>query len=132
MIVQFICNNYVLPYRYLQYEDFYYDDFIQKINSEQPNFNVKYVNIDYLDSGVQSWKEFSRCILRKFPNIEALAFEQNYYYCTEDDWDSAETFFVNTGLKYLRINWFQEYEGKLLNNKANKTHYHILTFVDDN
>lgn len=132
MIVQFICNNYSIPNVYRQYEDFYYDDFIKKINSERTDFKVKYVEIDYLDRGVRSWKEFSRCILRKFPNIEALAFEQNYYYCTEDDWDSAETFFVNTGLKYLRINWFQEYEGKLLNNQKHKSHYHILTFVDDN
>lgn len=131
MIVQFIRNNYTIPNIYRQYEDFYYDDFIKKINSERTDFNVKYVQIDYLDRGVRSWKEFSRCIVRKFPNIEALAFEQNYYYCTEDDWDSAETFFVNTGLKYLQIDWFQEYEGKIFNNRKHKAHYHILTFTDE-
>jgi len=128
MIIQFVENDYIVPNIYRCYEDFYYDDFIKKINSERTDFNVKFVQIDYLDRGVRSWKEFSRCIVRKFPNIEALLFEQNYYYCNEDDWDSAETFFVNTGLKYLQIDWFQEYEGKIFNNQKHKSHYHILTY----
>ena len=102
-----------------------------KITKERPEFNIKYVEIDDLDRGVKSWKHFSKALLNRYPNLEALKFEQKYYYGTDDDWETAESFFINTGLKYLQITWFQEYEGKMFNNQKHTSHYHILTFVDE-
>ena len=130
MILQFVQNDYVIPNIYRCYEDFYYDTFMAKITKERPEFNVRYLEIDYLDRGVKSWKHFSKALLNKFPHLEALKFEQNYYYCNEDDWDSAETFFVNTGLKYLHITWFQEYEGKMFNKISNDSYYSTACYTD--
>tara|TARA_Y100000389_G_C17394520_1_gene481790 strand:+ start:1020 stop:1322 length:303 start_codon:yes stop_codon:yes gene_type:complete len=95
----FVEKGYDIPNAFRQYEDFFYDTFIDKITKERPEFNVKNVEIDYLDKGVKSWKQFSKALLNKFPHLEALKFEQN----TTDELETVKSFFISTGLKYLHV-----------------------------
>ncbi len=87
----------------------YYEDLLNHLKRCQSNANIQHLSIDYIDRGVHDWHAFWIAIQRAFPSLTALTFQQNYT-LRKGPWKTAETFFEQSTLTYLSINWFQSYD----------------------
>ncbi len=98
----------------------YYDSFISTLEEQIPDKNVTLLSIGDLDRGVKNWQQFGNILMEKFPNLKGLAFDMNYYYNGQknDEWKTAETFFVQMGLDYLEIEWAQLFKGHVTNTES--------------
>tara|TARA_B100001559_G_scaffold318690_1_gene326361 strand:+ start:835 stop:1341 length:507 start_codon:yes stop_codon:yes gene_type:complete len=110
----------------------YYDTCIEWLINTPEKSEIEHLKIEYLDRGVKNWKLFGTHLKTTFPNLKYLTFEMNYYYNHEkdDEWKTAETFFVEMKLDYLSIEWFQEFENCVVNESGSDS-YSIKMFLSE-
>ena len=108
----------------------FYDSCIEWLKNTPENTEIEHLELEYLDRGVKNWKTFGTLLKATFPNLKYFTFEMNYYYNQkkDDEWKTAETFFVEMELDYLSIEWFQEFIGHAMNEHGSDT-YSVQVFL---
>ena len=130
MIVTFQTNGSSVPDIDNQLQKhIHYEDLLNHLKTCQSNANIQHLSIDYIDRGVHDWHAFWIALQRAFPSLTALTFEQNYP-LREGPWKTAETFFQQSTLTYLSINWFQCFDTIQKTKKTNYTITVIYTQKD--
>ena len=109
MIVTFHKETCHVPPIDLTIPDTNYLDLQHHLHTHKQNANIQHLAIDSIDRGVHDWHAFWIALQRAFPSIQALTFQQNYP-LRQGPWKTANTFFQQSTLNYLCIDWYQSFD----------------------
>jgi len=109
MIVTFHNETSHIPPIDLTIADTNYLDLQHHLKTHKQNANIHHLAIDSIDRGVHNWHAFWIALQRAFPSLKALTFQQNYP-LRQGPWKTADTFFQQSTLIYLCIDWYQSFD----------------------